>query len=223
MLALDPGDGWPDGIGCVFLPGGLLVERLYNYRTKAWSVETWTDARQVLSSWYDGCHLGRDGERVTLKDICSALACMDNLEVLANMQHLENLPCVVNDVVYKNVEQQKGITALELVWRPCIEANNLISNDFPECCAVGLNELGKRQHYAIDFLRPGSLSSIPVSLDTNWSVQRATKPMGKYRKVVSGHRAFTLGEVLTGLLYELTWHGPDNGASELEERLKKVA
>ena len=219
LLALNTGDGWPDGNCCVFLPGGLLVERVCTRHPDEWSVDIWTDATKILGGWYEGCHLGRDGDRVTLKDICNALACMDNLDILAEMQHLGHLPGVVSDVVGGKVPQQGGIEGLDLIWRPCIEANNLISNDFPECVAVGIGKNGKREEWAIDFLHPASLASKTVSLNTNWEVQRAAKPFGQYRKVVSGKRAFTLGEVLTGLMYELTWHGPDNGAGELEERL----
>ncbi len=222
LLALNNGEGWPEGINCVFLPGGLLVERLYNYRTGQWSVNVWTDASKILGNWYMTCHIGRMGEVVRLHDIASAIFSMTNLRFLTKMEHLNHLRACLKDILSGTVDPNLKLDGLMLVSRPNIEQNNLVDDVFPTLLAYESGGKGKISEYAVDFLSPGALGHLPVTVDNKWELKRWPVRQKKYsrRNIVTAYKAFTLGDIVTGLFYELTWHGPLNGSKEMAARIK---
>ena len=222
MLALASQDKWPKQNAFVFVPGGLLVEWYWNPH-KGFTAEIVTDAVHILGSWYDHCAIGREDETVTLKDICSSLLSLDNLKCLSQMQYLKTMPAAAMRVVdgpsgnpLPYEEDLSGLSALELYWTPIVESDGVKRDSFPDLHATAKDGV----QYAIDFIDPARLGHLPVVLKTRWDLRKTGAPTSTgTQRLIKASKPFTLGEVLVGLFYELTWHGPDNGASGMKGRI----
>ena len=117
-----------------------------------------------------------------------------------------------------------NLVSLELRWNFSYTKDDLIAVlshglHFPEL--HGLDGSGSR--YALDYCNASELASLPVKLNHTITFTNETEPKDPER--LSG-ATFTLGDILYGIIWSLSFHGPpktrDIKAKELEDRIRKA-
>lgn len=203
--------------------GGIL----FNQESK--EIEYTTAARL-----FESCSLDKD---ITLKDIFTLIE-----------KEIDIYKIVLNNWIDEYIEEskkptkeiEKDIEYLELHWgieEYTYEKNTELCNaDFPDFRGKGFIakndeyedgrlylKKGNRTHYAIEFSPVNELMHLPVKLNNKLYIQKSNYDTKTYNKSIEMERTFTLGQILHGIVFELSFTGsPKDRDDKKEDILKTV-
>lgn len=136
---------------------------------------------------------------------------------------------------YKETE----IEYIELSYNKQLEVENKVKKldgmGFPELHGIGFVQktnryalksqgayleckAGKRMSFSIALSPPNELSLLPIKLNKTFKIFNDFKCIEKYED-----NQFTLGQILYGIFWELTFYGPPKKSSKVREDLIKTA
>jgi len=155
-------------------------------------------------------------EGVTLRDIFKL--------VNSNMSTLES---VINNYCKEYVEvgleapfhKDEKLTSLELFWHiDLVDSSRLIGNTIPWFHGLSTEANGRVGQYALDLCSVDKIVDLPIKLSTKFALVP-----DDYSKtpIEYGEADFSLGQILYGIFYELSFHGSPRQQKEFEDELSK--
>jgi hypothetical protein len=152
-------------------------------------------------------------EGVILKDIFQLLK--RHLEVYKLV-----MPRPVEEIVEEGLQpytgEEIGLDYVELYWQIDYDQaeKDFSGNTLPDFHGISLSaEYG----FALDFIPANKIAGLPLKLCPKFTIYNATD---RTSATYEGPK-FSLGQILYGIIWELTWYGPPAKRDEESARLKQ--
>lgn len=205
-------------------PGGKLFATywIYDKAAQRGVYEVRDVTKHALRLLFEKCELAPD---VTLRDILlllnSDLAVFN--AVLGN--HCEAL---VKEGLSPTTEALSELESLELYWHISAYNDQFSGYTFPAFHGVGRpNEAGERTYYAIEMTPVNQMAHIPLKLNPAFHIYEVDPDNGKDEEYHFKNAEYSLGHILHGILWELSFFGPpekrDSFVEEVNRRVEEIS
>lgn len=218
------------------LKNGILEETYWHFdeAKDEGSYLTKDVTTEAVSRLFDACELDKD---VTLRDVCKLIDKANRVIMGAVLK--DWVPEYVDAVLKAPTGFVSSLAYIELYWYGWRhEKSDLLDMSFPQCHGIGkpetkrsyygefgcgdednLDEMIESPAYGISMTSADELADIPIKLNTKTEFGYEFK-----NKEYTGEIGFSLGHILKGIFWELSFcGGPGSGESQLEMLKERIA
>lgn len=120
-------------------------------------------------------------------------------------------------------EKNDGMESLEIFWYVDYDSEDGSVKEQPSFQGIGHSAEEGLTPYGIDFTPLNKLKNYPIKLNTEYKIEEYTLRKRRPRKIFAGKKAFTVYDVISAVLYEITFYGGPQQRNEQLEELKRRA